>query len=130
MIAVDTSALVAILLSEPEADACIAALAQERERSISAATVVEASIVAMGRGIATEMHRLLDGVPFRVVPVTAESAARTAEAYARWGRGVHPARLNFGDCFAYELAKRYGCPLLYVGKDYAQTDIVSALDVA
>ena len=91
MIAVDTSALMAIVLGEPQADACIAALAAENEVLISAA------------------------------------ARRTAAAYTRWGKGAHAAGLNFGDCFAYEVAKEHACPLLYVGADLAQTDVMSAL---
>ncbi len=55
------------------------------------------------------------------------AARRVAGAYAKWGRGVHPAALNFGDCFAYETAKTHDCPLLYIGGDFAQTDIASVL---
>lgn len=62
-----------------------------------------------------------------VVPVTAATAARVAEAYARWGKGRHPAGLNLGDCFAYALAREAGCPLLYVGQDFAQTDLPAAI---
>jgi ribonuclease VapC len=56
-----------------------------------------------------------------------ESARRVGDAYQRWGRGLNPAQLNFGDCFAYELAQYFGCPLLYVGNDFARTDIQSAI---
>ncbi len=55
--------------------------------------------------------------------MTPAAAQRIAHAYAKWGKGVHPAALNFGDCFAYEVAKDRGCPLLYVGDDFAKTDI-------
>ena len=73
------------------------------------------------------MTRLLDVLPLRVEPVTEAFARRAAAAYALWGRGVHPAALNFGDCFSYAVAKQYDCPLLYVGNDFARTDIASGL---
>jgi len=127
VIAVDTSALMAILLQEPEADSCAVALANSAEVMISATTLAEALIVAGGRGLADRMDELLGDSGFTVVNVTPASARRTAEAYSRWGKGIHPARLNLGDCFAYELAKSNGCPLLYVGEDFARTDVLSAL---
>ena len=73
------------------------------------------------------MAKLIDGMPFEIVPVTESSAKRAAAAYARWGKGFHRAKLNFGDCFAYELAIDNACPLLFVGDDFSQTDVVSAL---
>ncbi|MFG1314637.1 type II toxin-antitoxin system VapC family toxin [Xanthobacter autotrophicus] len=129
MIAVDTSALMAIVLGEAEADACIAALEAEDEIVISAGTVAEALIVSARRDVGAEMTRLIDGLGFTIMNVTPAAARRIAEAYGRWGKGVHPAGLNFGDCFAYEVAKEEACPLLYVGADFAQTDIVSALQL-
>ena len=123
MIAVDTSALMAIVLNEPEADACAAALEAEDDLLISAGTVAEALIVARRRNVGAEMERLLDGLGFEVVGVTPVSARRITHAYETWGKGVHPAALNFGDCFAYEVAKEHGCRLLYIGQDFAQTDI-------
>ncbi|MGE4218163.1 MAG: type II toxin-antitoxin system VapC family toxin [Alphaproteobacteria bacterium] len=127
MIAVDTSALMAILLGEPEADACIAALEAEDDLLLSAGTAAEALIVAGSRNIGAEMARLIDGLGFTTVNVTPAAARRIAQAYAQWGKGVHPAALNFGDCFAYEVAKEHGCPLLFVGGDFAQTDLASAI---
>ncbi|MFC3713802.1 type II toxin-antitoxin system VapC family toxin [Sphingoaurantiacus capsulatus] len=127
MIAIDTSALMAILLNEPEADACAAVLEVEDRLLISAGTVAEALIVATRRGMGEEIGRLIEGLGMEVVSVTPASASRVAEAYQRWGKGVHPAALNFGDCFAYEVATAYGCPLLYVGEDFARTDIEPAL---
>ena len=123
MIAVDTSALMAILLNEPEADACITALATEADLLISAGTVAEALIVSARRGVGEAMTRLIDELGFEVVPVTAASARRMALAYAVWGKGINPAALNFGDCFAYTVAKEHGCRLLYVGGDFGRTDI-------
>jgi ribonuclease VapC len=127
MIAVDTSALMAILLNEPDADACIAVLEAENDLVISAGTVAEALIVAARRDVGEEMERLLEGLGLEIVSVTPASARRIAQAYENWGKGVHPAALNFGDCFAYEVAKEHECPLLYVGGDFARTDIEGAL---
>jgi ribonuclease VapC len=123
MIAVDTSALMAIVLNEPEADACAAALETEDRLLISAGTVAEALIVAKQRNVGEEMSQLIDGLGFEIVSVTPASARRIAAAYEQWGKGVHPAALNFGDCFAYEVAKEHNCRLLYVGKDFARTDV-------
>jgi ribonuclease VapC len=123
VIAVDTSALMAIVLDEPEADRCVAALAAEDELLISAGTAAEALIVSRQRNVGEEMVRLIEELGFEVVSVTAASARRIARAYERWRRGRHPAALNFGDCFAYDVAREHGCPLLYVGEDFAQTDI-------
>jgi ribonuclease VapC len=127
MIAVDTSALMAILLSEPEADACAAILEGEARVLISAGTVAEAMIVARRRNVGEEMRALIEDLAFEVVSVTPAAAHRIAAAYERWGKGVHPAGLNFGDCFSYEVAKEHACPLLYVGGDFAKTNIESVL---
>ena len=123
MIAVDTSALMAILLGEPQADALIAVLEAEDELLISAGTVAEALIVAARRNVGEEMEQLLEGLGFEIISVTPASARRIAEAYRIWGKGIHPAGLNFGDCFAYEVAKEYGCRLLFVGDDFGRTDV-------
>ena len=127
MMAVDTSALMAIVLNEAEADRCKAAVEEEPELVISAGTVAEALIVAARRNVVDEMNRLIEGLGFEIVSVTPASARRIAAAYARWGRGAHPAGLNFGDCFSYEVAKGRSCSLLYVGEDFAKTDLESAV---
>jgi ribonuclease VapC len=127
VIAVDTSALMAVLLGEPAGEACAAALESSGTLLISAGTVAEALIVAARRNIGEEMVMLLDGLGFEVVNVTPASARRIAAAYETWGRGVHPAGLNFGDCFAYEVAREHDCPLLFVGEDFSRTDIGSVL---
>ena len=127
MMTVDTSALMAIVLHEAEADRCKAALEEEPELLISAGTVAEALIVAARRNLVEEMNRPIDGLGFEIVSVTPASARRIAAAYARWGRGAHPAGLNFGDCFSYEVAKGRSCSLLYVGEDFAKTDLESAV---
>jgi ribonuclease VapC len=127
MIAVDTSALMAIVLNEPEANACAAMLETEDRLLISAGTVAEALIVAGRRNVGEEVDQLIDGLGLEIVSVTPAAARRIANAYQKWGKGIHPAALNFGDCFAYEVAKEHGCRLLYVGADFAQTDIEGAL---
>jgi ribonuclease VapC len=127
VIAVDTSALIAIAQTEGQGDACLSALGRTDEVLISAGTLAEALVVAARRGIAAEMVSLLEKYQFTVVPVTAASARGVAEAYSRWGRGVHPAGLNLGDCFAYVVAKEHSCPLLFVGNDFSKTDLDSVL---
>jgi ribonuclease VapC len=127
MIAVDTSALMAIVLGEAEADACMAILETEPAVLISAGIVAEALIVAARRNVAEEMAKLIDGLGLDIVTVTAASARRIAAAYENWGKGVHPAGLNFGDCFAYEVAKAHDCRLLFVGNDFLKTDVESVL---
>lgn len=127
MIAVDSSALMSIVLNERDADACSAALEADGDLLISAGTVAEALIVAARRNVGDEMARLIDGLGFEIVSVTSASARRIAQAYERWGKGIHAAALNFGDCFAYDLAKERGCRLLYVGEDFSKTDVESVL---
>jgi ribonuclease VapC len=127
MIAVDTSALMAIVLDEAEASACIAVLEKEDNILISAGTIAEALIVAARRNVGEEIASLIDGLGFNAIAITAASARRIASAYGRWGKGVDAAGLNFGDCFAYEVAKEHDCPLLYVGGDFARTDVKRVL---
>ncbi len=127
MTVIDSSALMAILLGDPEADAVADALATAPALSISAATLAEALIVARRRGVGAEMAALIDGVGADVAPVTRSVAVAVAEAYDRWGKGVHAASLNFGDCFSYALAKERDTALLFVGDDFLHTDIRSAL---
>ena len=126
MIVIDTSALMAIVLDAPEADRCEQALLRESDLAISAVTLSEALIVAGRRDRGGEMSALLDGLSLKVIPTSEAVARRVAETYSRWGKGNHPAHLNWGDCFSYVAARDHGCPLLYVGDDFAQTDLVSA----
>ena len=127
MIAIDTSALMAIVLDEPMAGPCKAALEAEDEILISAGTLAELLIVSARRGVGAEVADFLDRFDFNIVPVTPAAARRIGEAYQRWGRGMHPAALNFGDCFAYEIAKQHACRLLHVGDDFGKTDIEGVL---
>jgi ribonuclease VapC len=127
VIAVDTSALMAIVLDEPSAEACRQILKAETTVIISAATFAEVMIVAEGRGVGDVMARLIEGLRPEIVSVTPASARCVAQAYAAWGKGVHSARLNFGDCFSYAVAKEYACPLLFVGEDFSKTDVEGVL---
>jgi ribonuclease VapC len=127
LIVVDTSALMAILLAEPEAAACMAALESADRLLISAGTLAEALIVARRRRLGDLLDRLVAELGFEIAPVTPASARRVAAAYDKWGKGSHPAALNFGDCFAYELAQARACPLLWVGDDFARTDVTRVI---
>jgi ribonuclease VapC len=113
----------AVLLREPQAADCISVLESEEEVLISAGTVAEARIVAAKRNVAAEMDTLISQLGFEIVPVTGASAVRIAHSYAQWGKGFHAAGLNFGDCFAYDVAKQNDCPLLFVGDDFSRTDL-------
>ena len=126
MIAVDTSALMAILLAEPPLQDCISVLSKNIRVLISAGTLAEIHIIAATRGLDDELTELLDRMKFEIVPVTPDVSKRIGRIYALWGKGLHPASLNFGDCFAYDLAKQHDCPLLYIGNDFSKTDIKSA----
>jgi ribonuclease VapC len=123
---IDTSALVAVLLAEPAAERLVAALDASPKRCVSAATVLEASLVLLGRyGEAGDAHldRLLREIGAEVVAVDGEQAAAARDGSARYGRGRHPAALNYGDCFSYALAITRGEPLLCTGHDFAHTDV-------
>ncbi len=126
MIAVDTSALMAVVLDEPTAETCSTALAEAAAIIISAGTMAEALIVAGRRNVGPAMERLIQGLGCEMVPVSEPDAVAVAMAYAKWGKGVHRAGLNYGDCFAYALARQRGCPLLFVGDDFARTDVTQA----
>ena len=127
---VDTSAIVAVLRGEPDAERYMAALASARPR-LSGGTYLETAIVVDASGdpvLSGRLDDLLAAVDAVIEPVTEEHAKRARAAYRQFGRGSgHPARLNFGDCFAYALARASGVPLLYKGADFALTDVESAL---
>ncbi len=125
---VDTSALIALVVREDGWEPVVGALERSRRTRISAMTLLELRIVlAAGlkrRDLAEELLRR-----YRIEPIdfTVEQSAEAARAHQKYGRGHHPAGLNFGECAAYATAKLAGEPLLYVGNDFAQTDVVSAL---
>lgn len=126
----DTSALMAMVMYEPEAPDIRHAIDEAGQILVSAAMLVELYIVAMGRGDAVyaRAQALIRDLPITVVPLDAEQAEIARRAYERYGKGRgHPAQLNFGDTFAYALASVRGLPLLYKGEDFARTDIVPAM---
>ncbi|HEX5078960.1 MAG TPA: type II toxin-antitoxin system VapC family toxin [Geminicoccaceae bacterium] len=123
---VDTSALLAVLFDEPEAEVFARAIARAEVSRISAANLLEAGIVADCESDARtgrQLDALVADLRLRIEPVTAEQVGIARQAYLDFGRGNHPAKLNFGDCFAYALAKARGEPLLFKGDDFGQTDI-------
>ena len=122
----DTSAIIAILLKEATADRLLAAIEADHTRLVSAATVVESSLVMLGRfGDAGEppLDRLMQSLGADVVPVEAEQVRLARDAAQRFGRSRHRAALNFGDCFSYALSVARDEPLLFVGDDFAMTDV-------
>ena len=126
----DTSAIMAILTREPVADRLVQAVEADRARLVSAATVVETSLVLLGRyGEAgdVQLDRLLRGIGAEVVPVGEEQVTLARDAALRFGRGRHPAGLNFGDCFAYAHAKHLNEPLLTLDTDFLKTDLPRVL---
>jgi ribonuclease VapC len=126
---IDTSALVAILDQEPEADRVVRTLASASERTLSAANLVEAGIVMQARrgdDGARDLDLLLAKLRVDIAAVTASQADIARKAFRRYGRARHPANLNFGDCFAYALAKDKSAPLLFKGNDFGQTDVMVA----
>ena len=126
---IDTSAIVAILLNEASASRLVAAVESDRTRLVSAAAVVETSLVLLGRyGEVgdSQLDRLLRAIGADVVPVGEDQVVLARDAALRFGRGRHPAALNFGDLFSYALAAARDQPLLFVGDDFAKTDVAVA----
>ena len=126
---VDSSALLAVFFLEPEAGRFVAAMRAAPRPLISAANLLETSIVLDARvqaDASAELDQFIADVGLEVEPVTRAQVEIARRAYRLWGKGYHPAALNFGDCFAYALAKTMGLPLLYKGDDFPQTDIQPA----
>jgi ribonuclease VapC len=129
---VDSSALVGVALGEAGAAALLAALARSVTNRISAANLLETWMVIDRRGVPEALPILADTImraALDVEPVTVAQVEIAREAWARYGKGSgHPAQLNFGDCFAYALAKHLDEPLLFIGNDFVHTDVQTALD--
>lgn len=126
---VDTSALLAILFGEPEADTFTVLISAAPAPRMSAASYIEAALQMDGLGVpalANQLDALIDRLGLVLAPVTLDQARSAREAGRRFGKGRHPAALNFGDCFSYALAKSAGEPLLFKGDDFSRTDIVAA----
>jgi ribonuclease VapC len=128
---IDTSAIIAILRNEPEADICANAIAKSAARRVSAVSYVEAAVVIDASKSPVASRRFDDlfrEAKLSIEPVTEEQARIAREAYRDFGKGSkHRAGLNFGDCFAYALAKTSGEPLLFKGNDFRHTDVSPAL---
>jgi ribonuclease VapC len=126
---IDSSAFIAIHLGEPEQTAFIEAITADRTRIASAASVLETSMVILARrgeqGLA-EFRAFVSRAAIQTASFAPEQLDLAVDAFGRFGKGRHPAGLNFGDCFAYALAKATGEPLLFKGEDFAQTDIPRA----
>lgn len=128
---IDTSAVLAILFAEEDAERYADAIAAARERLISAANYLEAGVVVdhqIGAAAGRQLDALISRAGITVVAVTREHANIARQAYLDFGEGNHAAGLNFGDCFAYALSKTTGLPLLFKGNDFSKTDLVSALN--
>lgn len=127
---VDASALLAILLDEPEAEAFVRAIAGHPAPAISAVNWLEAAIRIDGMGdlqAAQAFEAFMEAAAIQVEPVSVAQVRQARRAYGRYGKGRHPAGLNLGDCFAYALAKERDAPLLFKGGDFAQTDLRPAI---
>lgn len=128
----DSSAIIAILWDEEDAEDFSRRIAAAADCKISAANYVESAAVIDGRRGTTasrDFDSYFQNGRIAIMPVTEEQARLARDAYRRYGKGSgHPAKLNFGDCFAYALAKASGEPLLFKGRDFAHTDVASALD--
>ncbi|MDQ2084236.1 type II toxin-antitoxin system VapC family toxin [Xanthobacteraceae bacterium Astr-EGSB] len=126
----DTSAIIAVIFGEPERPALMDVMAEETRLVVSALTLYETSVVAVGKKRDRTAIDLVDDMIRRmsieVAAVTTDDAIAARAAYLRFGRGWHPANLNLADCFPYALAKARDEPLLYKGNDFSKTDIVPA----
>lgn len=131
MIVVDTSAIIAITLDEPDADNLLTAVSTANDVFIAAPTALELEIVLRSKTgpNGPSALRVLQSLAVETVPFTLDHLAAAIGAHSKFGRGRHPAQLNFGDCIAYALAKSLNAPLLFKGDDFAKTDIQSALEI-
>lgn len=126
----DSSCIVAILAREPNANTYIDAISQAPRCRMSAGTFVELSIVLEAQfppEVLRQCDALLRRAAVTIEPVTVEQAHIARQAFHDFGKGRHPAKLNFGDCFAYALSKQSGEPLLFQGEDFSKTDVLAAL---
>jgi ribonuclease VapC len=131
---IDSSALIALLLGEPESTNFVTSIAASTTRLTSASSYLETAIVMLNRSgpdAPEKVDRLLADLSIDIFPFTQDQAVLAIAAYGRYGRGSgHPAGLNFGDCFTYALAKLTGEPVLFKGSDFSRTDLVSAVAIS
>ena len=119
----DSSAIIAAIADEPRADEVRALLRQASRIYVSAATLLEVRMVLAGRQMTVGLDTWLETLNPQVLSFTEEHVVAASDAFLRFGKGLHPARLNFGDCMAYATAKLSRLPLLFVGDDFDQTDL-------
>jgi len=128
---IDSSAIIALLLAEPETSQFVSAIAAARRRLIGAPSYLEAAIVMIGRSgpdAQEKLDKLVEGLGVEVVPFSREQATLAIGAFRKYGKGTgHIAGLNFGDCFTYALAKLTGEPVLFKGNDFLHTDLEVAV---
>jgi ribonuclease VapC len=125
----DSSAIVAVLLREPDCEPLVECLAANPEPGVGAPTLVETSIVLAARlGVSgqTLLARFVQGYELEILPLGADHWPVAVQAFLRYGKGRHPAALNFGDCLTYATAQLAGEPLLCTGEDFAKTDLTLA----
>jgi ribonuclease VapC len=129
VIVIDTSAIVAILKEEADAESFAEIIVDAERGFLSAIGHFEASMIMIGRGppeLADGLDALVERTGIEIVPVDRELARASRAAFIRFGKGRHPASLKLGDCVSYALAQTRGLPLLYKGEDFAKTDVISA----
>jgi ribonuclease VapC len=126
-IVIDTSAIVAIAFAEGRGGDCLNAAIEAREILISAPTYGEALLVGLRNDGRDVIDSVLELIEPKLIDADEHACRQMIAAYTRWGKGVHRARLNVFDCFAYALAKERDLPLLFIGRDFSQTDIASVL---
>ncbi len=127
---IDTSAIIAVLFNEPDAAIYAAAIAEARSCRISAANYVETAVVIESQSPvvgARQFDSFMRRAAIGIEPVTEEQALLARQAYTDFGKGRHPAGLNFGACFSYALAKAFREPLLFKGDDFSKTDVAAVL---
>jgi ribonuclease VapC len=130
VIVIDTSAIVAILRAEPDASRFAEVIGEAERCFFSAVGFLEASMVRIGRGpaqLGDDLENLVRELAIELVPFDQHQARLSRDAFVRFGKGRHPAGLNFGDCISYALARSRGLPLLFKGEDFVKTDIMAAL---
>jgi len=125
MIVVDTSALFAVLQSEPEGEAFFALL-RDNDVYLPASVLVEANIIALGRGLTSDLEQTVINMKPQVIALDSAIASLAVGAFHRYGKGRHKGNLNFGDCLVYATAKYLRLPLLYEGQDFVHTDLPPA----
>lgn len=128
---VDTSAVIAILLGEPETESFVRALANDPKKMISAFNALESAIVIeakKGAAGGRELDLLFHRARIEIIPLNNDQVELALSAWRKYGKGNHPAGLNIGDCCAYALAKYSGEPLLFKGNDFNKTDVRFVID--